>query len=163
MKKSISLFVLPITILLLNSCASENAQKGINKQGGGALIGALAGGLLGAQFGKGEGQFLAAGAGAILGGFAGSAIGKSMDEQDKLIAEKASQRALEQAPSGSQTGWKNPDNGHYGYVTPTKTYKTEEGNYCREFTQEVVVGSEKQKAYGTACRQPDGQWKIVNN
>ena len=26
----------------------------------------------------------------------------------------------------------------------------------------IVVGGESQKAYGQACRQPDGSWKVVN-
>lgn len=163
MKMSIKLLILPMSILMLTSCASEGGKGGINKQGGGAVLGALAGGLLGAQFGKGEGKFLAAGAGALLGGFVGSSVGKSMDQQDKLMAERASQRALEQSPSGTQIEWRNPDSGHYGYITPVKTYKTHEGRYCREFTQEVIIGSEKHKAYGTACRQEDGQWQIVSS
>ena len=25
---------------------------------------------------------------------------------------------------------------------------------------EIVIGGEKNQAYGTACRQPDGSWKI---
>jgi surface antigen len=33
---------------------------------------------------------------------------------------------------------------------------------CREFTQRIVVDGEEVAAYGTACRQPDGSWKIVN-
>jgi surface antigen len=161
MNMSIKISTLLISLLLITSCASDG-RKGISKQGGGAVIGALAGGLLGSQFGKGEGQFLAAGAGALLGAFVGSSIGKSMDDQDKLMAERASQNALERAASGSSTEWKNPDTGHYGFVTPTKTYKTDSGRYCREFTQEVYIGKDKEKAYGTACRQSDGSWQIVN-
>jgi len=26
----------------------------------------------------------------------------------------------------------------------------------------VTVGGETEQAYGTACRQPNGSWKIVN-
>jgi len=25
----------------------------------------------------------------------------------------------------------------------------------------VIVGGQEEQAYGTACRQPDGSWKIV--
>jgi hypothetical protein len=34
--------------------------------------------------------------------------------------------------------------------------------YCREYQRDVVVGGQRQESYGTACRQPDGAWKIVN-
>ena len=47
-------------------------------------------------------------------------------------------------------------------VTPTRTYKDDSGTYCREYQTTVTVGGEEQKAYGTACRQPDGQWKIMS-
>lgn len=42
----------------------------------GAIIGAVAGGVLGNQVGKGDGRKLATVAGAVGGGFAGNAIGK---------------------------------------------------------------------------------------
>jgi surface antigen len=33
---------------------------------------------------------------------------------------------------------------------------------CREFQQTIMIGGQPQKAYGTACHQPDGTWKIVH-
>jgi hypothetical protein len=32
---------------------------------------------------------------------------------------------------------------------------------CREFQQTIVVNGQQQPAYGRACEQPDGSWKIV--
>ena len=43
---------------------------------------------------------------------------------------------------------------------PTETYLTSSGRYCREYRTHVEVGQRMQKAYGTACRQPDGTWQI---
>lgn len=34
--------------------------------------------------------------------------------------------------------------------------------YCREYTKTVIVGGVEQTAYGTACWQSDGSWKLVN-
>jgi hypothetical protein len=31
---------------------------------------------------------------------------------------------------------------------------------CREFNTPVTIGGQPQQAYGTACLQPDGSWKI---
>lgn len=31
---------------------------------------------------------------------------------------------------------------------------------CREFNTSVMVGGAPQRAYGTACLQPDGSWRI---
>ena len=35
------------------------------------------------------------------------------------------------------------------------------GTYCREYQQMVIVGGQRQNSYGTACQQPDGDWKIL--
>lgn len=34
--------------------------------------------------------------------------------------------------------------------------------YCREYQRSVNVGGHLQESYGTACRQPDGAWKVVS-
>ena len=34
--------------------------------------------------------------------------------------------------------------------------------YCREYRTTVMSGGQERYAYGTACRQPDGAWKIVS-
>ena len=33
---------------------------------------------------------------------------------------------------------------------------------CREYQTQVVIDGRTQNAYGTACRQPDGNWRVVN-
>ncbi len=156
MKKIVNLLLVTTTILSLVACQGG----GMNKQGGGTLIGGIAGGLLGSQFGGGEGRLVATGVGALAGAMIGGQIGKSMDEYDRQMLQKSSYQALEYSPSGSTVEWKNPDSGNRGSITPTKTFK-HDGQYCREYQQEVTIGGEKQKAYGKACRQKDGQWKIV--
>lgn len=35
------------------------------------------------------------------------------------------------------------------------------GTYCREYQQDVVIGGVRRESYGTACLQPDGDWKIL--
>ena len=72
-------------------------------------------------------------------------------------------KALEYARSNEATTWRNPDSGGFETVTPYKTYQTDSGRYCREFVKTVTIGGEQHQAYGTACRQPDGSWEIINN
>lgn len=152
-KKILATTLLVSTTMLISGC------EGMNKQGGGTLIGGATGALLGSTLGKGEGKLIATGIGAVAGAFIGNRIGKSLDDHDKALLAQSSQKALELAPTGNAVAWNNPDSGNRGTVTPIKTF--ERGNtYCREYVQEVVIGGEKQKAYGTACRKPDGQWEI---
>jgi hypothetical protein len=35
-------------------------------------------------------------------------------------------------------------------------------SFCREYTRRIVIDGEEQTAYGTACRQFDGTWRILN-
>ena len=146
-------------LIAFTTAACENSQYG-TKQTIGALGGAAAGGLLGAQIGGGSGQLAATAAGALLGALVGSEIGRTMDEVDRMRADQAYGQAQD-APIGETIAWDNPDTGNYGSVTPTKQgTKASTGEYCREFQQTVVIGGQQEDAYGTACRQPDGTWEI---
>ena len=132
------------------------------KQTGGTLVGAGLGALAGSQIGGGSGKLAAVAIGALAGGLLGSEVGKSLDRADKAAIEKTSHGALENNRTGQVATWSNPDTGASGAVTPVKTYQTAQGQYCREYQQSVTVGGKTENAYGTACRQPDGSWKIQN-
>jgi len=123
----------------------------------GGLGGATVGGLIAAAAGGG-GAAIAASVigGALIGGFAGNLL----DDRDKRMANEAAQRAFETAPSGRPVAWQNPDSGHSGTVTPVRTFESN-GAYCREFQQTVTIGGNPENSFGTACRQPDGSWRIV--
>ncbi len=142
------------------ACVSPTNETGrTNKTAAGGLGGAVAGGLLGAAIGGGDTDAILAGVAA--GGLLGAAGGAVLDQRDRQISQQAAQRSLETAPTGTATPWNNPDSGASGSFTPTRTYQQPNGQYCREFTQEIWVAGERQMGYGTACRQPDGSWKVV--
>ena len=148
-----------VTVLAIGLAACSNAGP---KQTGGALLGGVGGAVAGAQFGQGTGRLAAVAAGTLLGALIGSEVGSSLDNADKAAMAQTTQTTLESAPAGTSSTWRNPDSGHYGTVTPTKTYQSSSGQYCREFAQTVNIGGRTEEAYGTACRQPDGTWQIVN-
>ncbi|MFT5539268.1 MAG: surface antigen [Alphaproteobacteria bacterium] len=149
-----------VAALSLGACATN---KPGDKQVGGTVLGAVAGGLAGSAFGRGTGQGIMIGLGTLLGAYIGSEAGQSLDRADRQAAQQVAHETFEYAPTGSTKTWTNPDSGNSGTVTPTKSYKQADGNYCREYQQTVTVGGKTQDAYGTACRQPDGSWKVVNN
>lgn len=151
--------VAAVTLIAFLAGACSNSPYG-QKQTVGTLGGAALGGLLGAQFGDGTGQLVATGAGVLIGGLIGSEIGRTMDEQDRMQANQAVTEA-HQAPLGETIVWNNPDSGNSGTVTPVRDGSTSSGLYCREFQQTVTVSGRTETAYGTACRQPDGTWRIV--
>ncbi|MEM7299065.1 MAG: RT0821/Lpp0805 family surface protein, partial [Bacteroidota bacterium] len=58
--------------------------------------------------------------------------------------------------------WKNPETGVDYTVTPTRTYESDYGRPCREFSTEAVIDGRREVVYGTACREPDGSWRVQN-
>jgi surface antigen len=145
--------ILMLGVVAATGCATiENNPKAAIGGFGGAAFG----GLIAAAAGGGG----AAIAGAVIGGaLLGAFAGNMLDQRDKRLAAETQQRALETAPTGKPVAWTNPDTGHSGSVTPVRTYQSG-GAYCREFQNNVTIGGKDEKAYGTACRQPDGSWKV---
>ena len=144
-------------VLIAAGCSEQVGTK----QGVGTLLGAGTGALIGSQFGGGSGQLAAVAIGALAGGFLGSETGKSLDQADQQYMTNTTQSTLETAPTGRASGWHNPDTGHSGQITPTRTYLGASGQTCREFQQTIIVGGRTENAFGTACRQSDGSWRIV--
>ena len=69
--------------------------------------------------------------------------------------------ALNTVPDGQQASWSNPQNQTSGYTKPIETTKTASGQTCREFQTAVTAQNQTTAGTGTACRQPDGTWKII--
>ncbi len=124
----------------------------------GGIIGGAAGGIVGSQIGQGDGNTVAIIAGTAIGALIGGAIGRHMDEVDQACVGQA----LEQAGTGQRVTWHDPDRTTHYAVTPTKTYQRADQRYCREYTAEAIVGNEVKEVYGTACRQADGSWQLMN-
>ncbi|HSD50818.1 MAG TPA: RT0821/Lpp0805 family surface protein [Candidatus Methylomirabilis sp.] len=145
-----------LVVVALTGCSTIEANPK-------TTIGAVGGGTLGGLIAAAAGGSPAAIAASVIGGIlVGGLVGNLLDERDKKMAAEAQQKALETAPAGRSVAWRNPDSGHSGTVTPERTYQKANGQYCREFQTNVKIGDKSEKAHGTACRQPDGSWKIVS-
>ena len=130
----------------------------------GTLVGAGAGAVVGKSIGgHGTSGVVGTALGTLAGAWVGREVGRSMDEQDRMKMERTTENALENGRSGTAETWTNPDSGHTGTVTPQPAYKNDADNYCREYQQTVTINGKTETAYGTACRQPDGSWKVVNS
>lgn len=157
------------TIVIVSGCTSMEDRP---KETTGMVIGGVLGGVLGSHLSKGHGhgyghghyhghgggQTVAVILGTLAGAAIGGAIGRSMDDTDRMKTAQV----LENVRTGVPSTWQNPDTGNEYRVIPTKTYETAEGP-CREYTVDGKVGGKTEQVYGTACRQPDGSWKIQND
>lgn len=149
------IFMIPLLAFSLNACQASNQEVG-------TLLGAIGGAVIGdAAGGKGS-NVLAIAVGALAGAWLGGELGKSLDRADRAYMRNSTQYALESSRSGDTSQWVNPDSGHQGTVTPNPAYQDNAGRHCREFQQTVTIGGKTEEAYGTACRMPDGSWKIIS-
>ena len=156
------LFLLfPVSSMTFADCykdSSDNSNEVV-----GTLLGAAVGGLVGSQIGHGTGNKIAIGAGVLAGGLIGNKIGQRLDCKDIEYHNRTAQESLETQRTGSTEKWSNPDSGHSGTVTPTRTYYAADGKPCRDFTQTISVEGEMEEVKATACRQDDGTWQIVDS
>jgi surface antigen len=139
--------------LLFGGCATN--------QEGGTAIGAITGGIIGNQFGKGGGKVAATLAGAVVGGIVGNDIGRSLDARDRELARHAEYEAWESGPPRQPVRWRNPDNGRYGEIIVEESYYRGPSR-CRDFVHRVWIDGRPQAMRGTACRNPDGTWTQVS-
>lgn len=147
-------------VVMLGGCVTNGTNSTGMKQGAGTLIGAGLGGWAGSKVGGGRGQLAAVAAGALLGGFMGNEVGASLDRADQMYLQRAQSTALHNA-DWQPVAWSNPDSGHSGTVTPTRTIQhTGTGQLCREYRTTVNIGGRVEEGYGTACRTADGAWRI---
>jgi len=138
--------------MLVSACADQPTQE---QQG--MVIGGVLGGVLGSQVGRGEGRTVATIVGTLIGAAVGGAVGRSMAESDRLKAA----HSLETVRTGVPSTWRNPDTGNQYTFTPMRTYDAAQGP-CREYVVDAIIGGKREKVYGTACRQPDGSWRVVS-
>ena len=99
--KACAVLMLPLAI---GACGGPD---GPNKADTGLAVGAIAGGILGNQVGRGTGRIATTAIGAVIGGIVGSEIGRSLDRQDQMLAQQAEINALERGRSGERVPWRN--------------------------------------------------------
>ena len=96
----------------------------------------------------------------LVGPLAGPAVGsvaaRAMVESDRRRAA----RALDSAPDGQPSTWRNSETGVGFVLTPTRTFELR-GVKCRDYTVDAVVGGRPDTVGGSACRQADGHWHAM--
>lgn len=96
------IFVGLIAASMLTACVTnpDTGQRTISKTGGGAVIGAGTGALLGVLIGGNDKR--SAAIGAAVGGLAGAGVGRYMDQQEKKLREQTAGTGIEVVRQGDQ-------------------------------------------------------------
>lgn len=128
-----------------------------NREVIGAVLGGAAGAVIGSRIGERDERFITTVGGAVIGAVVGGAIGKSMDDADQACAAQA----LEYANFKQSVRWQNKAKGAWYTMTPVGLVPTDgKGQECRRYSMLTEAGRQKQTTQGTACRQPDGSWRL---
>lgn len=73
--------------------------------------------------------------------------------------EAALQDALETKASGTEVSFASGEAGVQGRISPTRTYRSRTGHWCREFSEIVESGGIREHRHGLACRLDSGGWQ----
>ena len=134
-------------------------QKRESNTAGGAILGAIAGGLLGNSVSRDRGAGTAIGA--IAGGVLGASIGRSLSCQNQQYAYNVYYSGFEAGRPHHRYEWRSPYSDAHGYMEVRDYYTAREGYRCANYTQRIWVNGRPEVATGHACRRPDGTWQMV--
>jgi surface antigen len=123
----------------------------------GAIAGANPGTVVGSPIAVGGAE---AEVGPVEGGLMGAEVGRSLNDADRAIALKAEYEALEYGRSNQPTVWQGKSGANHGEVKVGSSYQVNRLD-CREYTHNVWIGGRLRVVKGTACREPDGVWRVV--
>jgi surface antigen len=98
---------------------------------------------------------------AMGGGLVGGSVGAGLSEREKRRALEAEYKALEHTASGQAVSWKGDQPAHYGEVVAAQPYRVGSQD-CRQYAHTVYAGGAGSTARGTACRNADGSWTLLN-
>ncbi|WP_082914735.1 glycine zipper 2TM domain-containing protein [Paramagnetospirillum marisnigri] len=171
--------VLLIAPLALSGCQTMNSAFSDNCKIGGTALGALAGGIIGYQFGHGSGNILATIAGVAAGSLIGNQIGGLLDCNDKQAVAATNQVAAEQ-PTGTQVTWGSQNaqpqaapQASKEIIVPTiyssgstsSTSKTSSAGTAPATKQQKSAAKAPSQAPSQTTSQPSttnqAQWKVV--
>lgn len=178
-------FGMAVAAVVTMSMAAAGTARADDKALFGTLLGGIGGAVAGAQFGKGKGQLVGVAAGTLLGAGLGNSVGRSLDRADTTYYGQRSGGYYQ--PGYAPAYYDYPPPRHYHrppprevvyyppppvYAAPAPRYygapvtyeapvqQPSNAGYCREYQSTVTVGGRAVPAYGQACMQPDGSWKL---
>ena len=97
-----------------------------------------------------------------IGSLIGAVVGHRIEGGIARAEEICFSESFEYLPDHDTVAWMDPGLGAHYSVTPTKTMRAIDGRYCREYTARATLNGQAAGTYGTACRQADGRWELIN-
>jgi surface antigen len=117
-----------------------------------AVVGAVAGGVIGNRVADRDNRAVATVLGAVIGGVIGDRLGDRIDARDRACVG----HSLELVGTGQTVRWVNPDSGLRYAVTPRR----DRDGGCREFDLLVSSDGRGKPSRAVACADAQGGWSI---
>ncbi|MDJ0920588.1 MAG: hypothetical protein QNI84_05630 [Henriciella sp.] len=80
--------------------------------------------------------------------------------EEQVRAHEQAQIEATASSVGEEIYWEQGD--ATGSVTALRQGTNTSGEQCREFYHNVKIGDQVEEAYGIACLQPDGAWRVLD-
>jgi len=98
--------------------------------------------------------------GIVGGGLIMGNLGADLNRRERMAGIDAEYKALESAPAGQPVNWRDERTGHGGTVTASQPYRVGSQD-CRPYSHRITAAGGTRTSRGTACRNPDGSWTLL--
>lgn len=99
--------------------------------------------------------------GIVGGGLIMGNLGMDLSRRARLAGVDAEYLALEKTPPGQPVTWSDERSGSSGRVVAVQPYRVGSQD-CRSYEHVVNAEGTTRTARGTACRNEDGSWTLLN-
>ena len=142
--------------ILSISCSEKEDNKLL-----GQIIGSVAGAYLGSKVGDGMVGNLTTVLGGTVGFLIGGKIVDILDSEEQSDLNNAINQTLTKNPDNVSNKWKSQKNiDTNAEIIPLNSFEIDQ-NTCRDFTKTVNKGKKQVQEKSTACRDENGNWKII--
>ena len=145
-------------VFMTLSCQNQSDNKKI-----GQMIGSAVGAIVGSNYGSGNINAIATILGATGGYVIGGQIATMVSEKEKEELNDVMNDSLENSEINESSVWESKQNENLkAEIVPIEDFSL--NNYsCRKYRQIVVDQDKKDISESRACRDIDGNWKILKN
>ena len=145
-------------VFMALSCQNQSDNKRI-----GQMIGGAVGAIVGSNYGSGNINALATILGATGGYLIGGQIAIILSEKERKELNDVMNDSLENSEINESSVWESKQNKNLkAEIVPIENFSL--NNYsCRKYRQIVVDQDGKNVSESRACRDIDGNWKILKN
>lgn len=144
-------------LFLITSCQNREDAKLLSQ-----LIGASIGAAVGSNYGDGVAKNIYTIIGSAGGYLIGGKIAELLTEDEKKELNKTISDSLEENQINESSEWINSENNIKASITPKQEIIINEST-CREFEKIITKNKEKISSLSKACRDKDGNWRLLDS